>query len=581
MELKLEVNDLKNLFRRRKKIFIIPLLLIFVTALAVSFALPAVYQSEATILVEGQKISEDYVSTTATSFVEERIQTITRQIMSRANLMQIIDQFDLYRQMRNKASDLDLVDKLKEDIVLETIDTDVYNRKSGRQIVTIIAFTLSYQGHDPAVVQKVTNNLASLYVEKDLKERESSAVSTTEFFQMEIEELKQKIERYEEEISKFKRAHFDELPEYSAINIQAEAELEKEYDRILIQLRALQSKKTNLEGRLAGVNPSTMTVVDEDNVLLNPKDRLKQLRVQLMDLQANLSDKHPDVKRLKRAIKDLEAEDNNVNDKALKRQRLMKIDGQLAVLRETLGPNHPDLLKLSREARQLEQELEMEELHPTSSPGREEKPDNPAYLNLQALIIAVETEMQALREEQQKIKKEIEAYRQKISNAPLVEKELSELTRDYESARQRYREISENLMRAKFARGMDESQRSTRFRILEPAYFPQKPIKPNRLAIAFMGFFVAISCGFVLAVFKEYADNSIKTRDELDSLTDIPVFAVIPFVEHRSTSSARKVIWSFATILILLTSLWLIHLYVSPIDSLITEYGSRVIERFR
>jgi len=579
MDIKLEINDLKNLFRRRKKIFIIPFLLIFVTALAVSYTLPSVYQSEATILIEGQKIPEDYVTTTTTSFVEERIQMITRQIMSRSNLMQIIEKFNLYPEIRNKANDIELLDKFKEDILLETIDTDVYNRKSGRQIVATTAFTLSYQGKDPDIVQKVTNKLASLYVEKDLEERESNAVSATEFFQIELEELKKKIERYEEEISKFKKVHFDELPEYSTLNIQTAAQLEKEYDRILIQLRALQSKKTYLGGQLNGISPSTTTVVNEKNMLLNPKDRLKQLRIQLIDLQASLSDKHPDIKRLKRAIKELEAEENNSNDAAIKRQRLQEISDQLAVLKGNLGPNHPDLLKISKEARLLEHDLEMEESHPKSSQVNEEKPDNPAYLNLQAQIIAVETEMQALREEQQNVQKEIEDYRRKISNAPLVEKEFSELTRDYESAMQRYRELSDNLMRVKFARGMDESKRSTRFRILEPAYFPQKPLKPNRMAIALMGLFVAISGGLVLAVFREYTDTSIKTKDELDKLTDLPVFAVIPYVEHRSTSLVRKLIWSFAIFVILLISLFLIHRYVSPIDILLSEYGSRVIAR--
>ena len=482
METKLEIKNFKNLVRRRKKIFFITFLLIFITTLTVSIYLPSVYQSEATILVEGQKVSDDYVNTTTTSFVEERIETITRQIMSRSNLMQIIEEFNLFQALRDQATDFELSEKVRKNIALETMDTDVYNRKSGRQIVSTIAFKLLYQGNDPDVVQKVTNKLASLYVEKDIKERENNAVVTTEFIQLELEELKKKIENYEEEISKFKNVHFDEMPEFSSINIQEAARLEKEYDQIFIQIRALQSKKTNLEGQLAGVNPSATIVVDERNMLLNPTDRLKQLRIQLMSLQANLSDKHPDVKRLKRAIKELESEESNSDDMIIKKQRLNEINKQLAALNGTLGPKHPDMLKLSKEAQQLEHEIEMKELKNTSLQSLEEKTDNPTYLNLQAQIIEAETEIQALREEQQRTKKEIDAYRHKISNAPLVEREFSELTRDYGSAKQRYREISDNLLKAKFARGMDESQRSTRFRIIEPAYFPKKPIKPNIFA---------------------------------------------------------------------------------------------------
>ena len=581
MEIKLDIEDLKGLFRRRKKSFFFPFLLIFLAAAVVAFKLPPVYQSEATILVEGQKISDDYVTNTMDSFVEERIETITRQIMSRAKLMEIINQLNLYTEMREKATAKDLADKLREDIALEMIDADMHDRKSGREIIATIAFTLSYQGKNPAMVKNVTNLLASLYVEEDLKERGRYAVSTTEFFQVELEGLRKKIVTYEKEISDFKRAHLEEMPEYNAINIQAVSQLERELDRMRARIQSLQQEKTKLKARLTGVNPFITTVVNSNNMLLNPKDRLKQLRVQLMTLQSTLSDEHPDVKRLKRAIKELETVENISDDSTLKLQRLKEIENQLKVLKGKLGPKHPDVLKLSQEARQIELDLKARSSEKQNAGSSGQKPDNPAYLNLQVQIIGVETELQTLFQEQRKVRNEIEAYRRKIRNAPLVEKEYSELTRDYESARQRYGEISDKLMEVKFAQEMDESQRATRFRILEPAYLPQKPIKPNRKAIGILGFFMACISGFAFAVFRESTDTSIKTKDELDSLTGIPVFAVIPYVESRSTSRVRKLIWSCAILLIFFVSLWLIHRYISPIDILWIEYGSSVIERFR
>ena len=581
MEIKLDIEDLKGLFRRRKISFFFPFLLVFLATAVVAFRLPPVYQSEATILVEGQKISDDYVTNTMDSFVEERIETITRQIMSRAKLMEIINQLNLYTEMREKATAKDLADKLREDIALEMIDADMHDRKSGREIIATIAFTLSYQGKNPAIVKDVTNLLASLYVEEDLKERGRSAVSTMEFFQVELEGLRKKIVTYEKEISDFKRAHLEEMPEYNAINIQAVSQLERELDRMRARIQSLQQEKTKLKARLTGVNPFITTVVNSNNMLLNPKDRLKQLRVQLMTLQSTLSDEHPDVKRLKRAIKELETVENISDDSTLKLQRLKEIENQLTVLKGKLGPKHPDVLKLSKEARQIERDLKARSLETQSAGSNGQKPDNPAYLNLQVQIIGVETELQTLFQEQRKVRNEIEAYRRKIRNAPLVEKEYSELTRDYESARQRYGEISDKLMKVKFAQEMDESQRATRFRILEPAYLPQKPIKPNRKAIGILGFFMACISGFAFAVFRESTDTSIKTKDELDSLTGIPVFAVIPYIESRSTSRVRKLIWSCAILLIFFVSLWLIHRYISPIDILWIEYGSSVIERFR
>jgi len=564
MDIKLEIRDLKSLFRRRKRSFIVPFLLTFSMAVAVSYILKPIYQSEATILVEGQKISDDYVTTTTTSFVEERIASITREIMTHKSLMEIINQFDLYSEMRKKYTATEISRKFKDDITLETIDTDVYNRKSGRQAVTTIAFTLSYRGTDPKVVKLVTDKLASLYVDADFKERESQAASTTLIFENELENLKARIAEHEEKISKFKKFHFMELPEHNAINIQTLAELEKDYERLNIQLRTLRGKKTNLEGNLAGVDPSATAFVNEKNMLLNPKDRLKQLRIQLMDLQSTLSDKHPDIKRLKKAIQELEIEENNFDDRTLKLQRLSEIKDQLAVLESKYGPRHPDVVNLSKETLQIEDDLRRKKFFDSAS----EKADNPAYLNLQTQIIGVETEIQALEEEKKKISKDIETYRKIIANAPQVEREWSELTRDYESAKQRYIEISDNLMKAKFARGMDESSIATSFRILEPAYIPQKPSKPNRMTIGLMGFFIAIAFSFTFAVFREYSDTSIKTKEELSRLTGIPVFAVIPFVESRRNRYPKKTIWAFTILIMTFATFFLIHRYLSPIGLL-------------
>jgi uncharacterized protein involved in exopolysaccharide biosynthesis len=280
-------------------------------------------------------------------------------------------------------------------------------------------------------------------------------------------------------------------------------------------------------------------------------------------LQSTFSDKHPDIKRLKRTIKQLETEGNNSDDRAIRKWRLKEIEDQLSVLKETLGPKHPDLLKLSKEARLIKHELKRAAFNTKPAEPKEARPDNSAYINLQVQIIGVETEIQALVDEEQKIKKRIEAYRQKLHNAPIVEKKYSELTRDYENARLMYKEISDKLIEAKRTQELDESQRGARFHILEPAYLPIEPSKPNR------------------KVFREYTDTSIKTKDELSSLTSIPVFAEVPFIERRSTSRVKKLIWSCTTLLILFAALLLIDRYISPIDILWEKYSSRVGEHFR
>jgi uncharacterized protein involved in exopolysaccharide biosynthesis len=581
METKLEFYDLKNLLRRRQKSLILPFLIIFILALIISYKLPPIFLSESTIIVEGQQIPEDYLGTTPTSYVEERIETITRQIMSRTNLIKIIDKFNLYSKTEDKSSEFDILNHFKNDISLETIDANVHNRKSGREIITTIAFTISYQGNDPNTVQKVTNELASLYVEIDADGREKSAISTAKFLEVEMEELQNKIKKYEENISKFKSRHFDELPEHDAFNLQALANFEKEYDRLQIQLRALRNRKENLQKWKAGISPYKINVIDGKDILLHSKDRLRMLRIQLMDLKATLSDKHPDIKRLERLIKELEAEVDHVDTLALKKKRLKEIETKLNILKGTLSSKHPDVLKLQKEAQVIQMEINEEELSAKLLTANEAQPDNPSYLHLQSQIIGVNTEIQALNDQKQRTLKEIQAYREKIANAPLVEKDYFELTRDYETAKQRYREISDNVMKAKFAMEIDESQKTTRFKILEPAYFPQEPIKPNRNAIIILGAIIALISGFLFALLRENTDKSIKSSKELNHLSEIPVFAEIPFVELKKSARIKKLFFSCATFFVFFLSLWLVHRHITPLDILLDRYSETFIERFK
>ncbi|MDY6954445.1 MAG: chain-length determining protein, partial [Thermodesulfobacteriota bacterium] len=144
--------DIKGLVRRRKRIFLASFLAILVPALLIAFLLPPVYLSQSTILIEDQQIPREYVQTTITGYVEERLQIITQRIMSRSRLMEIMDRFNLYADMRERHTTEEILEKMREDINLQTISADVMDKRTGRPTVATIAFTLSYEGKTPATV---------------------------------------------------------------------------------------------------------------------------------------------------------------------------------------------------------------------------------------------------------------------------------------------------------------------------------------------------------------------------------------------------------------------------------------------
>jgi len=117
----MDLRDFVEVLKRRKKHLIIPFLVIFLAGASVALLLPSVFKSTATILIEAQQIPTEFVRSTVTSFAEERIQIITQRIMSRAKLLEIINQFNLYPDLKERRTTEDIITIMRDDIELETI----------------------------------------------------------------------------------------------------------------------------------------------------------------------------------------------------------------------------------------------------------------------------------------------------------------------------------------------------------------------------------------------------------------------------------------------------------------------------
>jgi uncharacterized protein involved in exopolysaccharide biosynthesis len=575
-----ELKDLKGIIRRRKRGFITAFFLVSVLSVVIAFALPPIYRSQATILIEGQQIPTDYVKTTITSYVEERLQMITQQIMSRTKLLEIINRFNLYAEMRDRHTIEEIIEKMREDITLETISADVRDKRTGREGSATIAFTVSYEGKNPATVQKVANVLPSLYLEENIKARERTASNTTEFLQQELDDLKEQITVNEQKITEFKEAHLGELPEHNAANMQALSRLQRDLDQTSSRLRSLEERKIYLEGQLTGIDPLRPIMSDDGKTIMNPEERLRFLRLKLISLQSTLSDKHPDIKKLKKEIQELEAKVGESDDSLYKVKKLKDLENRLVELQGRLGPRHPDVLKLSREIEALREELNVSRAKQVTREVTAQRADNPAYINLRTQIASTDMEMKSLLQERSRIKKDIDEYQRKIANAPLIEREYNELTRDYENAKFKYNEILNKLMEARVAQGMEETQRGERFTIIDPAHYPEKPYKPNRIAIILIGVVLAMGAGVGLAAARESLDPSIKTPEELQSIVGSPVLSVVSLIETDEEKRRKRIKRALQLLLVMTMAagaMAVVHIFVMPLDILLIKIQRRVI----
>jgi succinoglycan biosynthesis transport protein ExoP len=461
------INDIKGLIRRRILIFLLSSIPVFIIVAIITFILPPIYVSKSTILIESQQIPQEYVKSTVTGYIEERLQTITQRILSRSNLLKIINQFNLYPQMREKYATEVVIDKMRKDINLETV------KAGGRRgQATTIAFTLSYEGKNPSIIQKVANVLASLYLEENLKKREAQATRTTDFLQQELDEIKEQIDEYGNKITEFKKTHIGNLPEHSSINVQAMERLSRDLDQMNMALTTLKERKVYLEGQIANADTLAPVIQEEQGKMvlgINPEERLKSLRLQLVSLRSSLSEKHPDIKKLKREISGLEIRVEEAKSSSEEAKRLIDLKNRLITIKSRLGSQHPDVIKISKEVAALSKEIEKDKTNKSEYGLAYKNPQNPAHSNLKTQIDTINLEMGQLIDGKNRIKKKMIDYQKRIENAPLIEKEYESLTTDYKNAKQKYNEIMSKLMEAKVARGMEETQHGERFTIIEPA----------------------------------------------------------------------------------------------------------------
>ena len=130
-----------KILNSRKLYFLIPTLVVFLVVAAVAFLLPPIYESKSTILIEEQQIPADFVRSTVTGFADQRIQSLTQQILSRTRLWEIVGKFNLYPEMREKYSREEITKKMRDNIQIETISAEVgdQSRKGARGVAHLEA----------------------------------------------------------------------------------------------------------------------------------------------------------------------------------------------------------------------------------------------------------------------------------------------------------------------------------------------------------------------------------------------------------------------------------------------------------
>jgi len=572
METITSISDIKGLIRRRMKLFLVIFSSVLLAAVVVALSLPPIYTSQAVILIESQQIPDAYVQSTVTSYAEQRLDMITREILRYKALRNIIQELDLYPALTKNGEMSMAVDKMRKAIAVEPIST-----KAGIKSMTV-AFILSYEGQDPEKTFAVADRLSKFYLEKESETREKQAAATTGFLGSELANLKQQIDEHEKKISEFKQLHYDELPGSAAANLSTLQRMRLELEQIQTRIRSLQDRKIYLDGQLANIEPLKPIQTENGKVASNPQERLKMLRLELIRARSRLSEKHPDIRKLKNEIKNLEKQVGQPDITVAKVKQLNALRAELKELKASKGEKHPDVINLSKQVDELSSEVNALLSKHSITDLSKEKPDNPAYINLRTQIVSADLEIKNLNEDLAQTKEQIANYERRVENAPTIEREFNALTIDYQNAKNRYNDVSDKLLQARVAQEMEVQQHGEHFIITDPPHVPSRPTKPNRLAIALLGLVLAIGAGLGGTAFREATDHTIKSTKDLAQFEGIELLTAMPY-----TPTAEELRYRWQKRLVLATGcIGVLSVVLVTIDKLIwplSDIFSTVIER--
>jgi len=484
-------DEIAALLWQWKWLIVLPCLVGALGAFAYARTLKDLYRSETVVMMTPQRVREDIVRSTVRSTLTERIQTISQQIMSRTRLEGIVVDLNLYPEERRSGLMEDVVERMRKDVNVQVVRGD--------------AFKVAYISESPITAMRVTERLAGLFIDENLKDREQMAQGTSQFLESQLEDAHQRLLAQENRLEAYRRANAGQLP-------------------------------SQVQSNLAAINAAQLQAQRLQDAVARERDQLQLLERQIGDVTSPEAIAAEPV---------LDSASGTVSGGSTTQQ----LEAARAALRNMelrLKPAHPDIGRMRRLITTLEQKAEKEALDmPLTPDGQAAKPRTKAQLAQAIRLREMELTADRLRKsiaaneaEQDRVRATVGVYQQRLEAAPTRETELIELTRDYDALQRLYSNLASKSEDSKLTVNLEARQVGQQFRILDPARVPARPFSPNRDRIHAVGAFGGMALGLGIVFLIVYRDSSLKTDDDVTGSLALPVLALVPMMQ--TTADRRR-----------------------------------------
>ncbi|MDA8160965.1 MAG: Wzz/FepE/Etk N-terminal domain-containing protein [Desulfobacteraceae bacterium] len=524
-EQRLQLKKYLDLFARRKKIVLSFVLAALFVGLGLYLVMPKVYESTAMLMYEEAKINPvNKLSPEAQAKTQEMVATLTQQVESRTSLEAIIKQFDLYQKMRQQLPMEDVIDQMRKGAIKII-------QSSGQGAV----FKVSFDGAEPKKVMQVTNALAARFVEENLRYREERATETSAYVGDELKLAKEEMDKKDALMRDYKLKYYNEMPQQFTANSERltalQDQMQKNRDsaqglertKVLIQ-EQITLRKEALAGQLAGLGlPALGTKGMGGSALPAPVSELAQARQQLADLKLRYTEDHPEVKRLENKVAALERS-------AAAQDKKTTVGAGGGSEAQSPGQLHDSQLE------QLVMQLKKADL-----------------------------DIATLNQDNEALKKQVDQYQKWLGMTPVREAEWNALTRDYQQLKAHYDQLVSQNLQAGSAESLERRQKGSQFKIVDSAYLPEKPVKPDFKKVMLGALFAGLALGGGLVALLEVQDSSFRDVSELEAVLGLPVICAISRIRNeldlRRERRRAMIWWTILALALLVLLAALAYLY--------------------
>ncbi len=503
---KLEAADYVAILKRRRVLILTCLVVFPVIGAVATFFIPPKFMSQTLVLIEEQKVPDDYVKPVISSDLDSRLSSMKEQILSRSRIQPVIEKYNLYSTGRVTMDDR--VDLTRKAIDIKPIRSAITNNKG------LPGFFITFTANDAHTAQLVCGEITSLFLNENLRSREASAEGTTDFLKGQLADAKRSLDEQDSKLATFQRQYFGKLPGEEGTNMNMLNSLNTQLEAATQGLARMEQDKTFAESMLAQLAANTAPTPG----LGTAGSEGPLAAIQSPAVQA-------------------------------KQKELATLEGKEVELTSQYTPSHPDVIAVRRQIAQIKRELaQPADKAPVSMGGGgavvARSQDSLQIQQLRSQLRAADQGIQEKRREQSMIQGKLGMYQERIQSSPQVAEEYKGLTRDYGTAQKFYDELNAKMSHSKMATDLERRQEGEQFRVMDEPNLPDAPTFPNVWIFSAGGLGLGLFIALCIAAFKEYKDTSLRNERDVWAFTRLPTLGIIAVSgEIPSDHPAHPKLW--------------------------------------